>query len=63
MQTREIKEALPGGWHTVRRVFFPGNAVARLTCPACQNSDDEKFQTVVEGTCLKGFLCMNCTRG
>lgn len=63
MDIRDVKEVLPGGWHTVRRVFLPApSGPMRLVCPGCGNSDPDKFKTVASGATLEGFLCMACTR-
>lgn len=60
-QTITRREATPGGWRTVRRVLLPASPIAVIpSCPNCKNSDPGRFETIVSGTCLKGFACLNC---
>jgi hypothetical protein len=62
METREIKEGLPGGgWHTVSRVFLEPPGARDLVCPNCGNANPEKFKTIAPSNTLEGFLCMACT--
>lgn len=61
MKIVERKEALPGGFHTVRRVLLDPPGARKLVCPNCGNDDQNKFETEVRGATLHGFLCMNCT--
>jgi hypothetical protein len=61
METNDVQEKIPGGFHTVRRVFLKNPGARKAVCPNCHNADQDKFQTVVEGTVLKGLLCMACT--
>lgn len=58
--TISVMEAIPGGFHTMERVFIPLSRALPIVCPNCGNGNQDRFKTVVEGTVLLGAFCMAC---